>query len=80
MLKIRLARMGAKKNPNYALVVHNEHSKRDGQYLARIGQYFPKEKEPSKKLVADLDAVRAWQAKGAQVTQTVGQLLKTLAN
>ena len=76
---IRLSRQGAKKNPQYLVVAVDSSSKRDGSYLAKLGHYFPKAKEPKDKLKVDLAAVKAWQAKGAQFSQTVGQLLKTLS-
>lgn len=76
---IRLSRQGAKKNPNYLIVVSDKSSRRDGSYIQKLGQYFPKEEDPKNKVRADIDAIQAWQAKGAQLSQTVGQLLKTLA-
>ncbi len=76
---IRLQRQGAKKHPNYLVVALDSAKKRDGAYLQKLGQYFPSEKDPKKKLKADLEKIRAWQSKGAQVSQTVGQLLKKLA-
>ena len=78
-VRIRLARHGSKKNPIYAVVALDSAKKRDGEYLARFGQYWPKAKEAKDKLKIDVEALRVWQAKGAQVSQTVGQLLKTLA-
>ena len=74
---IRLSRQGAKKNPTFLIVAASDKGKRDGAYLERLGQYFPKATKD--KIKVNLEAVKAWQAKGAQVTQTVGQLLKTLA-
>jgi small subunit ribosomal protein S16 len=76
---IRLQRQGAKKKPEYLVVAMDSAKKRDGEYLARLGHYFPREKDASKKIQVDLPAVQAWIAKGAQPTQTVGQLLKTLS-
>lgn len=76
---IRLSRQGAKKNPNYLIVAVDSAKKRDGAYLAKLGQYFPKAATKAEKLKVDLAKVNDWRAKGAQVTQTVGQLLKTLA-
>ena len=76
---IRLSRQGAKKNPQYLIVAMDSMKKRDGAYLENLGHYFPKAKEAKDKVKLNLDAVKAWQAKGAQVSQTVGQLLKTLA-
>ena len=76
---IRLSRQGAKKNPNYLIVAAADRGKRDGAYLERLGQYFPKAKTAAEKLKVNAEAVKAWQAKGAQISQTVGQLLKALA-
>ncbi len=76
---IRLSRQGAKKSPQYLIVAVNSESKRDGSYLAKLGHYFPKAKEAKDKVQMNVEAVKAWQAKGAQLSQTVGQLLKTLS-
>jgi small subunit ribosomal protein S16 len=75
---IRLSRQGAKKHPTYLIVAVDQAKKRDGAYLQKLGQYFPKA-ETAAKLKVNLEAIKAWQAKGAQVSQTVGQLLKTLS-
>ena len=75
---IRLTREGAKKHPQYRVVVVDKAKKRDGGYLASLGKYYPGAKEPKDKLKIDLDAVKGWVARGAQCSQTVGQLLKTL--
>ena len=76
---IRLQRQGAKKNPQYLVVAIDSAKKRDGEYLDNLGHYYPKAKETADKLKVDLAAVNKWRANGAQVTKTVGQLLKTLA-
>jgi small subunit ribosomal protein S16 len=76
---IRLSRQGAKKHPQYLIVAVDSSKKRDGAYLANLGHYYPKAKESKDKVKVNLDAVKSWQARGAQVSQTVGQLLKTLA-
>jgi small subunit ribosomal protein S16 len=76
---IRLSRQGAKKHPQYLIVAVDSAKKRDGAYLQKLGHYYPKAKEAKAKIEVNLDAVKAWQAKGAQVSQTVGQLLKTLS-
>ena len=76
---IRLSRQGAKKNPQYLVIAVDSAKKRDGAYLENLGHYYPKAKESKDKLKVNLEKVKAWQAKGAQVSQTVGQLLKTLA-
>ncbi len=76
---IRLSRQGAKKKPQYLIVAVDATNKRDGAYLDKLGRYYPKAKEAKDKIKVNLEAVNAWRAKGAQVSQTVGQLLQTLA-
>ena len=76
---IRLSRQGAKKNPQYLIVAVDSAKKRDGAYLESLGHYYPKAVEAKDKIKANQEAIQAWMAKGAQVSQTVGQLLKNLA-
>ena len=76
---IRLSRQGAKKKPQYLIVAVDSAKKRDGAYLQNLGHYYPKAKELKDKIQVNLEAVKVWQANGAQVSQTVGQLLKGLA-
>ena len=74
MVKIRLKRMGMRKNPFYRVVVADERSPRDGRFIDEIGYYDPT-KEPS---VVKIDGEKAkkWIANGAQPTDTVKALLK----
>ena len=74
MVKIRLRRMGAKKNPFYRIVVADSRYPRDGRFIEEIGTYDPT-KKPSEVHV-DADKVKDWIAKGAQPTDTVKALLK----
>ena len=74
---IRLARQGAKKRPQFLIVATNKRCKRDGEYLEKLGYYFPKAEKDKVKI--DMERVNAWLAKGAQYAQTVGQLLKPLS-
>lgn len=76
---IRLSRQGAKKNPQYLIVAVDSNRKRDGAYLDKLGHYYPKAKENKDKIQVDLAAIDSWKNKGAQVSQTVGQLLKNIA-
>jgi small subunit ribosomal protein S16 len=76
---IRLSRQGAKKQPTYLVVAVDSEKKRDGAYLANLGQYFPKAVKNEDKLKINLEMLKAWQAKGALLSQTVGQLVKKLA-
>lgn len=76
---IRLSRQGAKKNPQYLIVAVDSQKKRDGAHLEALGHYYPKAKNEADKVKVNADAVQAWRAKGAQLSQTVGQLLRNLA-
>ncbi|MBQ3876094.1 MAG: 30S ribosomal protein S16 [Oscillospiraceae bacterium] len=74
MVKIRLKRIGAKKNPFYRVVVADVRSPRDGKFIEEIGYYDPN-KSPA---VIKIDSERAnyWIKNGAQPTDTVKILLK----
>ena len=74
MVKIRLRRMGAKKNPYYRIVVADSHFPRDGRFIEEIGTYDPN-KEPSE-IKIDAEKAKQWIANGAQPTDTVRGLLK----
>lgn len=78
-VKIRLMVQGGRKKPIYTIVAVDSEKKRDGVYLQKLGQYFPKAVAPKDKITINMEAFQAWKAKGAQVTQTVGQLVKILA-
>jgi small subunit ribosomal protein S16 len=72
MLKIRLKRLGAKKQPTYRIIVINSTTKREGRPVQELGHYNPKTK------VMKLDKASAleWVKKGAQPTETVAYLIK----
>ena len=74
MVKIRLRRMGAKKNPFYRIVVADSRSPRDGRCIEEIGTYNPLT-EPAT-IQVDADKVKTWIQNGAQPTDTVRGLLK----
>ena len=74
MVKIRLRRMGAKKNPFYRIVVADSRSPRDGRCIEEIGTYNPLT-EPAT-IQVDADTVKTWIQNGAQPTDTVRGLLK----
>ncbi|HHX30309.1 MAG TPA: 30S ribosomal protein S16 [Clostridiaceae bacterium] len=73
-VKIRLKRVGKKKQPYYRVVVADARSPRDGRFIEEIGTYDP-HTDPSTFKV-DADKVKDWIAKGAQPTDTVKKLLK----
>ena len=74
MVKIRMRRMGAKKNPYYRLVVADSRFPRDGRYIEEIGTYDPLTNPGS--LNVDKEKVLSWIKNGAQPTETVRGLLK----
>ena len=72
MVKIRLRRMGAKKNPFYRIVVADSRYPRDGRFIEEIG-YYDSTTEPSTVKV-DAEKAKKWIANGAQPTDTVKAL------
>jgi small subunit ribosomal protein S16 len=77
MVKMRLARAGAKRNPFYKVVVTDSRNPRDGRFIEQIGHYDPK----AEGLVLEIkqDRLEYWKSKGAQTSETLGQLLKKQA-
>ena len=73
MVKIRLRRMGAKKQPTYRFVVSDARSPRDGRFIEILGHYNPRT-EP-KTVVIDEAKTKEWLAKGAQPSDPVRRLL-----
>ena len=73
MVKIRLARVGSKKNPIYRVVAADSRSPRDGKFLEIIGRYNP-QTDPS---IVEIDLERAdhWIGNGAQPTDPVRKLI-----
>ena len=73
-VKLRLMRMGKKKQPTYRLVAADGRSPRDGRFIEILGTYEPR-LEPSGVKIDNEKAVR-WLTQGAQPTETVQKLLK----
>ncbi|ACL75089.1 30S ribosomal protein S16 [Ruminiclostridium cellulolyticum] len=73
-VKIRLKRMGAKKNPFYRVVVADSRYPRDGRFIEEIGTYNPIVEPVQFKI--DAEKVQKWIKNGAQPTDTVKSLLK----
>ena len=73
-VKIRLRRMGTKKNPFYRVVVADSRFPRDGRFIEEIGTYDPS-KDPAEVKI-DAEKAKKWIANGAQPTDTVRALLK----
>jgi small subunit ribosomal protein S16 len=72
MVKIRLRRIGAKKQPTYRFVVADAQAPRDGRFIEILGHYNPRT-EP-KTIVVDEGKAKAWLSKGAQPSTTVRRL------
>jgi small subunit ribosomal protein S16 len=78
MLKIRLARGGAKKRPYYSIVVADSHSPRDGRFIEKVGAYNPLlKRDDPKRITLNSERITAWLSKGAQPTDRVARFLST---
>ena len=73
--RIRLARVGSKKNPVYRVVVADSRSPRDGRFIEIVGRYNP-QTSPST-IDLDGDQIRDWVSKGAQPSDSVKRLMKS---
>ena len=73
-VKLRLMRMGKKKQPTYRVVAADSRSPRDGRFIESFGTYQPRQDPPG----VTIDNAKAvdWLRKGAQPTETVQRLLK----
>jgi len=76
-LKIRLARLGAKKKPFYRIVVADSEAKRDGRFLDVVGIYDPNQNPAKVEIKKEL--LDKWMGEGAQPTDTVRSLLKKVS-
>ena len=74
-VRLRLTRVGGKKDPQWRVVVADGRSPRDGRVIETIGHYNA-QTNPST-IVIDAERARAWLARGAQPSDTVRKLLRT---
>ena len=77
MLKIRLARGGAKKRPYYHIVIADSHSPRDGKFIEKVGSYnpmLPKDGE-TPRVALKVERIAEWLGKGAQPTDRVARFI-----
>lgn len=75
-VKIRLMRVGKKKQPTYRVVVADGRSPRDGRFIEKIGFYNPLlPSDHADRIKLDLDAAKAWIAKGAVASDRVHKML-----
>lgn len=78
MVKIRLARGGAKKKPFYHIVAADIRSRRDGRSIERLGFFNPVARGKEEKLRLDLERVDHWVGNGAVMTDRVAALVRNL--
>ena len=76
MLRIRLRRVGAKKQPAYRVVVADQRAARDGSFVDQIGHYNPRTEPPT--VVIDEDKALRWLRNGAKPSEAVERMLKRL--
>jgi small subunit ribosomal protein S16 len=76
MVVIRLARTGANKRPFYHLVVADSRRAASGRFIERVGFYDPKAPTGREALRVNVERVKHWEGKGAQLSTTVTRLVK----
>ena len=76
-VRVRLTRVGSKKNPIWRVVVSDQRSPRDGRFIETIGHYNP-QTDPST-IRIDEERLQHWLSRGAQPTNTVKQLVRAQA-
>jgi len=76
MVKIRLRRVGAKKQPSYRVVITDSRSPRDGRFIENIGHYNPRTEPPT--VVIKEERALHWLAQGAQPTEPVDRMLRKM--
>ena len=75
--RIRLARVGSKKNPIFRVVVADRRSPRDGRFIEILGRYNP-QTDPSL-IELNTERIEEWVGNGAEVSNTVKKLMKAVA-
>ena len=73
-VRVRLTRVGSKKNPVWRVVVADQRSPRDGRVIEQVGRYNP-QTDPSE-IVLNEERIQHWIARGAQPSETVQRLMK----
>ena len=74
MIKIRMARGGRVHLPDFTIVASDSRRPRDGRFLQKLGKYSPLKSHDLSNV--DLEGIRSWVKKGAELTDTVKSLLK----
>lgn len=76
MLRMRLRRVGARKQPSYRVVVADQRAARDGAFVEQLGHYNPRTDPPT--VVIDEDKALKWLRRGAQPSRAVERMLKNI--
>jgi small subunit ribosomal protein S16 len=76
MVVIRLARGGANKRPFFSMVVADSRRSAKGKFIERVGFYDPKAPAGRESLRVNVERMKHWQGKGAQLSATVKRLVK----
>jgi len=76
VVRIRLQRLGRRNRSCFRIVVIDARTKRQGEYLEKIGQYDPVEKDNAKQFTVDAARVKHWLGQGAQLSEAVAVLLR----
>ena len=74
-VKMRLTRIGGRKNPIWRVVVADGRAKRDGRVIETVGHYNAQTNPSTIRL--DEERIRDWLSRGAQPSETVRKILKT---
>ena len=74
MVRIRLARVGAKRQPSYRVIIADQRSPRDGRFLEIVGHYNPRVDPPAIDMVQD--RILYWLSQGAQPSEPVARMLQ----
>ncbi len=78
-VKIRLRRVGKKKQPYYRIVVADVRSPRDGRFIETIGYYHPLVDNDDEKIKISKEKLDSWITKGAKPTESVKKLIKSVS-
>ncbi|MFB6421646.1 MAG: 30S ribosomal protein S16 [Candidatus Malihini olakiniferum] len=76
MVKIRLARGGAKKRPFYQVIVSDSRNARDGRFIERVGFFNPIATGKAESLRLSLDRISYWVTQGATISDRVSDIIK----
>jgi small subunit ribosomal protein S16 len=74
MVRIRLARVGAKRQPSYRVIIADQRSPRDGRFIEIVGHYNPRVDPPAIDMVED--RILYWLSQGAQPSEPIAQMLQ----